>query len=1066
MKGWADKHIEKEPKKKKFLEPNDKALPEGRINPFYYEPSSELATSIGGEGEEPAYLIPSFKYGEPLANPLKEYRETGEHLGGPFKTWQEADEWERTIRHPYVEKHQSLPSPLRRWGKEYRNGGKIAQNGEYIPFKDSEGKKKKISLDEYKKLYESGQIASTYDDKTFSMKDLPEVEIKGEKSGIQRWLDNYATTINRETRSPEDMLLAPMNAMMSLPQLGTVSLFTGKPERPSTALGVSNPIGAIATDMVLDPLNLVGAEFKNPFSGINKLIEERGIGAINPFYYKANLEMMYKSLNQNQVQNMIKRGEIYKNINANSYGKYLPVYNSDGSVEYVYRTFTTPKKEIAQPKIGFIKEDGKFKKIELEKDLSKHDPTSTFVIDRTKKAGDRGRFITLNNYLNRIRAKESATKKIGTSPYVQFTKGAIEKAYAPSLKTSRIPADYVLEVDPSEVGFIKTTKRGQIDPTFEPLTAVGERGMPASVLDDEYLSIDSPGVRILKKDRWHGYREVEKGDLSLRERSLDVVQNVLNKNADILDKKARQVGKNVKKVLPDIPGLTVDDPERGLHALTIDHWVLHPNSEEPSKILYAEAALNRLLPIIKHTPLINPIKRVARQIMSQGAGPSRDKESIINGIKLALFDKNAPLGSYNGTFDPNNTFPDRSLLNLYLYGDEKGFTKANSDILKIDIGERYKKLYPNTEYYLMNSSIPHNEPIHPDYVSGIEENIPKSSHDAGSPVQSLDNIAGHMIEVKNQNGKRTLVTQDLWKFNTKDYGKKWVNGEFQKKQAAILNQLGKPFYLIQNNPIQYKTGGWIDKYQDGGAVLNTAKTGSKIQSNTEIKQDNLGYWNPDNWGHPVSISSGDITMRGVEEPLIGISNIGERKLMEPGKDYKFKGNRVTEYPLYQKGGKLPKDYQKFLDYSKTAPENRRPDSAWKYGNPRQYDHYGMWEALGKPKDFNEARKNNPDWVPDEDGFYHGFSVNPNTGVWLKSHIPGEKEPGNTAWMEYAGFQLSGDKEWNPNKLSVVFNPDLQRLQYIEKYQNGGKLPLHTPSSFTEYAKPKKSRGWISKYTNA
>ena len=26
--------------------------------------------------------------------------------------------------------------------------------------------------------------------------------------------------------------------------------------------------------------------------------------------------------------------------------------------------------------------------------------------------------------------------------------------------------------------------------------------------------------------------------------------------------------------------------------------------------------------------------------------------------------------------------------------------------------------------------------------------------------------------------------------------------------------------------------------------------------------------------------------------------------MEPGKDYKFKGNRVTEYPLYQQGGKV------------------------------------------------------------------------------------------------------------------------------------------------------------------
>ena len=121
MNKWLDKYDDGG--KKKFLEPNDKKLPSGRIHPFYYQPSSELAQSIGGEEGEPAYLIPTFKYGHPLDNPLEEYRRTGEHLGGPFKTWQEADEWDKTIRHPYVEKNEALPSPLKRWGKDYENGG-------------------------------------------------------------------------------------------------------------------------------------------------------------------------------------------------------------------------------------------------------------------------------------------------------------------------------------------------------------------------------------------------------------------------------------------------------------------------------------------------------------------------------------------------------------------------------------------------------------------------------------------------------------------------------------------------------------------------------------------------------------------------------------------------------------------------------------------------------------------------------------------------------------------------------------------------------------------------------
>jgi hypothetical protein len=108
-----------------FLQPDDEKLPEGRIHPFYYQPSSELASSIGGENGEPAYLIPTFKYGKKLDNPLEEFRKTGDHLGGPFKTWQEADEWETNVRHPYVEKRKKIPSPAPTWGKDYRNGGEI-----------------------------------------------------------------------------------------------------------------------------------------------------------------------------------------------------------------------------------------------------------------------------------------------------------------------------------------------------------------------------------------------------------------------------------------------------------------------------------------------------------------------------------------------------------------------------------------------------------------------------------------------------------------------------------------------------------------------------------------------------------------------------------------------------------------------------------------------------------------------------------------------------------------------------------------------------------------------------
>jgi len=88
----------------------DYRLPEGRMAGSI-NPSSEVSTSIGGEGGEPGYLIPTFKYGQPLQDPIQEFNMTGQHLGGPFKTWQDAEKFQE-LRHQYVEKGQPLPSPI------------------------------------------------------------------------------------------------------------------------------------------------------------------------------------------------------------------------------------------------------------------------------------------------------------------------------------------------------------------------------------------------------------------------------------------------------------------------------------------------------------------------------------------------------------------------------------------------------------------------------------------------------------------------------------------------------------------------------------------------------------------------------------------------------------------------------------------------------------------------------------------------------------------------------------------------------------------------------------------
>ena len=72
------------------------------------------------------------------------------------------------------------------------------------------------------------------------------------------------------------------------------------------------------------------------------------------------------------------------------------------------------------------------------------------------------------------------------------------------------------------------------------------------------------------------------------------------------------------------------------------------------------------------------------------------------------------------------------------------------------------------------------------------------------------------------------------------------------------------------------------KYGDGGII-----------------KDDRGQW--DHPGEITEINSNDITMEGVPYDVLGVSDTGDTKLMKPGKNYKFKGKKVTEYPMAKNG---------------------------------------------------------------------------------------------------------------------------------------------------------------------
>jgi hypothetical protein len=86
------------------------------------------------------------------------------------------------------------------------------------------------------------------------------------------------------------------------------------------------------------------------------------------------------------------------------------------------------------------------------------------------------------------------------------------------------------------------------------------------------------------------------------------------------------------------------------------------------------------------------------------------------------------------------------------------------------------------------------------------------------------------------------------------------------------------------------------------AELNKAKAPKKSK---DVITDPKGQW-----AHPGEITripSNNITMQGVNYPVMGIANTGQQQMMQPGEDYTFPGaDYVDEYPQMRKGGQRKK----------------------------------------------------------------------------------------------------------------------------------------------------------------
>jgi hypothetical protein len=87
-------------------------------------------------------------------------------------------------------------------------------------------------------------------------------------------------------------------------------------------------------------------------------------------------------------------------------------------------------------------------------------------------------------------------------------------------------------------------------------------------------------------------------------------------------------------------------------------------------------------------------------------------------------------------------------------------------------------------------------------------------------------------------------------------------------------------------------------------TLNKKKNGGWLDNYSEPIRDDRGQWAYP--GEVTEIGSNEITMQGVDYPVLGVSDTGDTQMMYPDQDYKFDGEKVTEYPMAQNGDWLKK----------------------------------------------------------------------------------------------------------------------------------------------------------------
>ena len=376
-----------------------------------------------------------------------------------------------------------------------------------------------------------------------------------------------------------------------------------------------------------------------------------------------------------------------------------------------------------------------------------------------------------------------------------------------------------------------------------------------------------------------------------------------------------------------------------------------------AKLMWESKSLNPTLPM--HSDTLYPGNKYKDAFMKTPNIRTKKDESFKKGHSLTNEQKAIVLHhtGYTDTARDND-------VSWAMRGVDAQFRKpGESSHVVIDFnGNRYNYANPNQVTFHAGKSSMNNKNDVNDFGVGVEfqgdtdqrpltkEQI-ESFIEYAAPIIKKNNIPINNV-ITHKQIRKNYIDKNL---NDKDVqSKPDVN---DKEYSKIIQALKKKDVLQMGGSIPGAVGFMYARTQDPAPSNGpyAKKTKASAQNGSVIKDDRGQLAYP---GEITQINSNNITMQGVDYPVLGVSDTGDTQMMQPGQDYKFDGEKVTEYPMMQKGGWLDKYPEPMRqDATRVAPPVLKLTDKEKLENAAKYDQ-GQKKALNTAKEVIAERQKN------------------------------------------------------------------------------------------------------------